>query len=47
MCYLSASAVRADALLASDLQRRDEPGAGLSRIRALAPAGPQASASEA
>ena len=31
MCYLSASAVRADALFASDLQRRDEPSVGQVR----------------
>ena len=41
MAYLSASAVRADAVFASDLQRRDEPSAGQIRqavaaaIRAL------------
>jgi hypothetical protein len=31
MAYLSASAVRADAVFASDLQRRDEPSAGQVR----------------
>jgi hypothetical protein len=31
MAYLSVSAVRADAVFASDLQRRDEPSAGQVR----------------
>ena len=36
MAYLSASAVRADAVFASDLQRRDAPSAGQIRHAAAA-----------
>jgi hypothetical protein len=36
MAYLSASAVRADAVFASDLQHRDEPSAGQVRRAAAA-----------
>jgi hypothetical protein len=36
MAYLSASAVRADAVFASDLQHRDEPSAGQVRQAAAA-----------
>jgi hypothetical protein len=35
MAYLSASAVRADAVFASDLQHRDEPSAGQVRQAAV------------